>query len=92
MGFFLPDSSKIVNLTSTSSTSTGADRKKHLPEKLNSEFRRCGYEWLQGTISSVLLRTNIFLEKEKAINQFVAKILFTERKVGSDAVVNFSDG
>ena len=43
-------------------------------------------------ISSVLLRTNIFLEKGKAINQFVAKILFTEHKVGGDAVVNFSDG
>ena len=56
-----------------SSTSTGADRKKHLPEKLNSEFRRYGYEELRGTISSVLLRTNIFLEKEKAINQLVKK-------------------
>ena len=82
----------MVNCTSTFSTSTGANRKRHLPEKLNSEFCRYGYEELRGIISPVLFRTNIFLEKEKVINQFVAKILFTERKVGSDAVMNFSNG
>ena len=63
----------MVNRTSTFSTSTGANRKRHLPEKLNSEFCWYGYEELWGIISSVLFRTNIFLEREKAINMVVAK-------------------
>ena len=64
----------MFNLTSPYSTSTGANRKKALTIKLNSEFSRYGYGKRRGLISSVLLRAKHF-DREKMINRLISEFL-----------------